>query len=80
MATRIPHEEFALYIFDEKLKYIHLRIDTDDEYKIILVPPSTDTESLPAHAFIIGGPPSLQKTVQIGCIKPGEWVKITKVT
>jgi hypothetical protein len=38
MATKIPNETYSTYRFDEDLKEIYFRIDTEDTYEIVLVP------------------------------------------
>jgi hypothetical protein len=70
---------FPMYTFDKQVKHIYFRIDTDNKYQIIMMPPSTTADDLPERSIIIAGPPSLEKTIHLGSVKPGECVKIAKV-
>lgn len=79
MAKKIPNKDYPIYTFDKTIKELNFRIDTDDAYQIVIVPPTTCTKDFPQRSIVIVGPPSLEKPTYICTVKPGECVKILKV-
>ena len=71
MATKVQHEKFSMYKFDKAIKQFCFRIDTEDEYQIVIVPPYTSTDNIPERLIIIAGPPNIEKSVHICSVKPG---------
>ena len=68
-----------MFAFDQSIKQIYFRNDTDEEYQIILVPKSMKFEDFPQRSIVIDGSSDLEKAVRICAIVPGQCVKINKV-
>jgi hypothetical protein len=78
MTTKIPNERFPIYHFDKDLKEIYFRIDTEDTYQILLVPPTTSYKEFPPCSIVIASE-GLEEFLPLCSIQPGECIRLTKV-
>jgi hypothetical protein len=76
--SKTAHRPYATFRFHPHLKEIYFRIDTEDTYKIMLIPTSMASNNFPQRSIVISSP-STETPVCICSVKPGECVKLTKV-
>jgi hypothetical protein len=73
----MPNEKFPIYHFNKTLKEINFRIDTNDTYNVILVPPNTCRKEFPPCSIIIAS--DVEKFIPLCSVGPGECIRLDKV-
>jgi hypothetical protein len=79
MASLVPAQETPWFAFDQSIKQIYFRNDTDSTYQVVLVPKSMSFEDFPRRSVVISGCEDIEKIICLCKIVPRQCVKICKV-